>query len=232
MNLNKNLMLVVAIVGIGLFVLPSTLSMFAGQHSWYDPRTSTGIPCEKCHYLEKEELAASEGPHDPDYTGLLNTSAQYNMTHLGQPGGTDFWGGDTVNDRCYGCHQTTGSINQTNILLRDDWNNSRNYTHAAVAVFCTDCHPWVKDELINTSAAHKPFYEDISGAGGNDTIMLKKENQVCLGCHTHVGVNISWTRAEYVSYDIVANKSGYTVTWNATDELGSNATEFESNPGY
>ena len=229
MNLNKNLILVIAIVGIGLFVLPSTLSMFAGQHSWYDPKES-GIPCQKCHFLEAEELSASGGPHDPDYTGLLNSSAPYNDSE-GGVGGTDFWGTNTVNDRCYGCHQTTGS-NESGSTLYDSWDNQRNYTHAAVAVHCTDCHPWVKDELTNVSAAHEPFYDDIIGTGGSDAIMLKQENQVCLGCHTHVGVNISWTRAEYVSYNITANDSGYYVTWNSSDSLGENASRFNSSSGY
>ena len=40
-NINKNLLLATAIIGIGLFVLPSTLSMFAGQHSWYNPNPAT-----------------------------------------------------------------------------------------------------------------------------------------------------------------------------------------------
>ena len=32
------LLLSVAIVAVGLFVLPQTLSLFAAQHSWYDPK--------------------------------------------------------------------------------------------------------------------------------------------------------------------------------------------------
>ena len=226
MNLNKNLMLVVAIVGIGLFVLPSTLSMFAGQHSWYDPEDN-GIPCQKCHFLEEEELAASEGPHDPTYTGLLNMSADYNGT-VGEVGGTDFWGGTTTNDRCYGCHQTTGSANITHDLY-DTWGDQNDTVHAAVAVWCIDCHPWVETELTDDTAAHKAFYENLNTSGTN---ILQKPNQACLGCHTHVGVNISWTRAEFVSYNITANSSGYAVTWNGSDPLGENTSRFNSSSGY
>jgi hypothetical protein len=226
MNLNKNLLLVTAIIGIGLFVLPSTLSMFAGQHSWYDP-SSNGIPCEKCHFLEKEELAASGGPHDPLYSSILNNSANYNGT-AGNPGGSDFWGGNTVNDRCYGCHQVTGSKNASH-ALNDSWANQNDTVHAAVAVWCIDCHPWVESELTNSSAAHKPFYEDLNTSGSE---ILQKPNQACLGCHTHVGVNISWERNEYVSYNITCNKSGYVVTWNTSDDLGTNTSRFNSSSGY
>ena len=226
MNINKNLLLATAIIGIGLFVLPSTFSMFAGQHSWYDPE-GNGIPCQKCHFLEEEELAASEGPHDPDYTGLINLSANYTGI-VGEVGGTYFWGDTTELSRCYGCHQVTGTTN-TSSPLNDTWGSHNDTVHAAVAVWCTDCHPWVERELKNDSAAHKAFYEDLV----NDTsVVLQNENKACIGCHTHVGVNISWTRNEYVSYDVTCNKSGYVVTWNQTDELGVNASEFNSTQGY
>ncbi len=228
MDLNKNLLLLVAIIGIGLFVLPSTLSMFAGQHSWYDPKDS-GIPCQKCRFLEAEELAASGGPHDPNYDGLLNSSANYNGT-VGSMGGSDFWGGTTVNDRCYGCHQTTGSVNASHDLA-DSWANQNDTVHAAVAVWCIDCHPWVESELNNSNAAHRDFYIDLNASG---TSLLQKPNQACLGCHTHVGVNISWTRAEFVSYNISVNTTSqsYDVAWNTSDTLGENATRFNSSSGY
>lgn len=226
--MNKNMLLIVGIIGIGVFVLPSTLSLFAGQHSWYDPASATGIPCEKCHFLEEEELLSAVGPHNPNYVSIINTSANYNGT-AGEPGGSDFWGGDTVTDRCYGCHQATGSANSSHALY-DTWDNQRNYTHAAVAVWCLDCHPWVESELKNTSAAHKPFYEDLKNE--SEIGILRSKNMACIGCHTHVGVNISWTRNEYVSYNITGNKTGYVVEWNNTDDLGTNDSRFQSMPGY
>jgi hypothetical protein len=229
MNANRNLFLIAAIIGIGIFVLPSTLSMFAGQHSWYDPNNN-GIPCAKCHFLEEEELAASGGPHDPDYSGLLNMSANYNgSAGDGNPGGSDFWSGDTVTDRCYGCHQVTGSANSTHALA-DSWANQNDTVHAAVAVWCIDCHPWVENELTATNAAHKAFYEDLEG--GATITGLQNPNQACLGCHTHVGVNLSWTRNEYVSYNVTCDSSGYEVSWNASDDMGTNSSRFQSVAGY
>jgi hypothetical protein len=227
MNFNKNLLLVVAIIGIGLFVLPSTLSMFAGQHSWYNPENN-GIPCQKCHFLEEEELAASGGPHDPDYSGLLNASANYTGI-VGEVGGTDFWGGSTELSRCYGCHQTTGTENASSPLY-DTWATQNDTVHAAVAVWCIDCHPWVESELNNSNAAHRDFYVDLNTSG---TSLLQKPNQACLGCHTHVGVNISWTRAEFVSYNISVNTTSqsYEVEWNTSDTLGENTSRFNSTPG-
>jgi hypothetical protein len=226
-KINNFALIAIALVGIGLFVLPSTLSMFAGQHSWYDPNNN-GIPCTKCHFLEMEELSTSGGPHSPNYNSILNSSAVYNFTAgAGFNGSTDFWGGAATNDRCYGCHQVTGSSNPASPLY-DSWANQNDTVHAAVAVLCTDCHPWVVNEL--KAGAHQAFYEDLNASqvGG-----LEKENQACIGCHTHVGVNISWTRAAFVSYNVTVDTDGnYSVLWNTSDTLGTNASRFNSTEGY
>jgi hypothetical protein len=56
---------VIALVGIGVFALPSTMSLFAGQHSFYNiDATGNQIPCQKCHGDVKAELS-SNGNTDP-----------------------------------------------------------------------------------------------------------------------------------------------------------------------
>ena len=228
---SKVLMLSVAVIAVGLFALPSTLSMFAGQHSWYDPKDSGGIPCAKCHFLEKDELAGSGGPHDPGYDGLVNLSMDYGEDP-GNEGGSTFWGGDTVDDRCYGCHQRAGS-NSSHPFLNGSWDIQRNEKHAAIAVWCIDCHPWVETELTHPQAAHRWFYEDLNATGAEPTELgLQKPNRACLGCHTHVGVNITWERNEFVSYNVDCNESGYNVHWNTSDTLGRNTSRFNSTPGW
>jgi len=40
----------IAVVAVGLFALPSTVSLFSGQHRWYNiSGTGNEIPCIKCH---------------------------------------------------------------------------------------------------------------------------------------------------------------------------------------
>jgi hypothetical protein len=229
---SKVLMLSVAVIAIGLFALPSTLSMFAGQHSWYDPKND-GVPCQKCHFLEEDELSASTGPHATSYSTLVNLTMDYG-SGPGDEGGLDFWGSSTELDRCYGCHQRVGSHNSSYTgydFLKGKWNESRNEQHAAIAVSCIDCHPWVENELCNSSAAHRPFYEDLISEGHD--MHLQAENRACLGCHTHVGVNITWTRNAFVSYNVSCASGAYNVTWNTSDPLGTN-TSFGTNstPGY
>lgn len=63
-------MALVALIGIGIFALPSTIALFSGQHSFYNiDATGNQVPCVKCHGDVKAELGSnnngvgSPGPH-------------------------------------------------------------------------------------------------------------------------------------------------------------------------
>lgn len=225
MSRNVNVLLAVAIIGIGLYILPSTISAFAGQHSWYNP-SERGIRCDTCHFLEKEELMGSGGPHSPDYgPATHNASANYNGTS-GFAGGSIFWGGDNPNDRCYGCHQVganfpvSSPLNTTNT----SWGDRNNTVHAAVVIYCVDCHSWVDDALDESLAAHKEFYYDLNTSSG----ILKGGNSACIGCHTGVGVNISWTRNTTIKFTADKSTGDYAISdMNATGIK----TDFSSSSG-
>jgi len=56
-------LLAVAVVATGIFALPSTVSLFRGQHSWYElSADGNNVPCEKCHAGICDEMA-STGAH-------------------------------------------------------------------------------------------------------------------------------------------------------------------------
>ncbi len=53
---------IIALVGIGVFALPATIALFAGQHSFYNiDATGNQIPCQKCHGDVKAELSSGFG---------------------------------------------------------------------------------------------------------------------------------------------------------------------------
>ncbi|TFH42339.1 MAG: hypothetical protein E4G94_06465, partial [ANME-2 cluster archaeon] len=146
MRINKSLFIIIALFGIGLFVLPSTVSMFAGQHAWYNPDPNIeGIPCEKCHVLEQSELMGTNGPHSLTYASLVNTSANYSGIP-GASGSAVFWGSATdVTSRCFGCHQVGANFSAGSDYdyVNTNWSTNRNISHAAIVIQCIDCHPWV-----------------------------------------------------------------------------------------
>jgi len=63
MNGEKIALLLVSVVAVGVFALPSTISLFAGQHTWYNLTENQSVPCEKCHADVANEMSALIGPH-------------------------------------------------------------------------------------------------------------------------------------------------------------------------
>lgn len=63
MRNGKFVLLLLAIMAIGVLVLPSTVTLFAGQHTWYD---KGALPCEKCHADVADEFQSSANHHPGD----------------------------------------------------------------------------------------------------------------------------------------------------------------------
>jgi len=145
---NKTLVLVCAVLAVGLFVLPSALSLFAGQHQFIEPKA---VQCSKCHGAEYDELQAG-----------------------------------TVHDEmnCQNCHQTTHG------QATGSGKFDNQTQHASISPQCIVCHPTVADDLLNESASHTEFYQ-----GALNSTLEQGGNEACIGCHTHIGVNITWERA-------------------------------------
>jgi hypothetical protein len=249
----KIFLLSAAVVAIGLFALPATVSMFAGQHAWYDPKDQ-GIPCEKCHWLEYEEMrgVTDETGHVPHMykngtTHYFDCEECHNVTmnidyyhHTGDVGEhTPAHAATTLS--CLDCHGGTlyGNLSMANdeffdIPMHQLWQKYGLKNNHWMS--CDKCHrdlpgrtfiENVDTELTNNRSAHKAFYLAMK----DEETGLSDTNEACLGCHSRTGVNITWTRNSYVSYHVTCDKSGYNVSWNTSDNLGTNRTVFGSSPG-
>jgi hypothetical protein len=255
---SKIILLSFAVVAVGLFALPSTMSLFSGQHTWYDVED---IKCQKCHQDIYEELQNSA------YHGGFETS---------------------YGNACGRCHVSTASYNSTGgfntfnktgaNLSKQQWiaYKSRstaitgrvNFTaHAAITVECLACHGTSNltqgsNSPLNLMAdqeAHRPFYyasvsnkavgdinyTSLKAAGiinpagnvpqwystsGNQTVVqLKGTNAACIGCHTHATVNITWNRA--IGYEMDANVSNAGWVVNFTGVSTSTNTTHTSGDG-
>ena len=211
----KNMILLsVAVIAIGLFVLPQTMAMFVGQHTWFSVRTSESQYelCEKCHVNDVAEWRANTGAH-----------ATYNADHPG----------------CF-CHQINETALQEFGLTRamapgaygknfEHWNNTGNVTgpgtdwywrsnntpHAAVIIDCVDCHYTEMEQINNPDSAHYAFWNQTKGSDNTDN------NTACMACHTHTHLNITWTRIEGLIID--ANHTDATATgadaWDVTVDV-------------
>jgi hypothetical protein len=258
---NKELIyLFVAIIAIGFFVLPNTLAMFAGQHSWYDPNDD-GIPCEKCHFLEAEEMSALVGPHTGETgEGRMECTYCHRGFDIGNSGVAEGNEIDSIFSSYYNsssrvhagqtlpCLYCHSGSDRGLVEDHDDYSNNCCQCHENINPEVhdgkfenQDCYRCHGNEIVkhitpakglgvttNTSdtgdrAAHMKFVLD-----ARTMTVLEDANEACLGCHTTTKVNLSWSRLEYIAYDVTANSSGYVVSLNTSGIGGANVSFMSS----
>ena len=151
-----------------------------------------------------ETLALFQGQHNFYDTiaagnGVPCVKCHSDVTQeLAQPGSVN-----TVHaaQGCEGCHMTTAPTKEG--LVQGPTGSF----HAAAAPACLDCHtpsgPGLSALEIQNGAeeVHKPFVQQANSSSG----FLKGANEACIGCHTHVAVDITWTKATNMS--LTANES-------------------------
>lgn len=165
----KTILLGVAILVIGLVIMPNTVSMFKNQHTWQDKTT---IVCTSCHADIGTEISSATSHH----------------TIANLPGVSN------VNQACKYCHQAAFG-NDTGSHGNWSWESSQQTVHAAFSVECLDCHggsttnddpnaPNMSVEFNATSIeAHKPLYTNATQSS-----LMEGANEACIACHT--GINI------------------------------------------
>lgn len=219
MDTKKLALMAIAIVAVGIFALPSTLSLFAGQHVWYDiGDDGNQIPCKKCHADVYEEYLLT-GVH-----GTLSGGASSNVT------------GADPDAACGACHRLD-SITNPNAAMTFGSGDGTGSTageeaHAAAVISCMACHQlnntgsypaaggfnqtafvystnfnYTDSDHPGTYAAHNAF---ISEALNDDT--LQDSNEACLACHTQIAVKIDWTHARSLEFDIDVGSPQTTAT--------------------
>ncbi|MBA1342486.1 MAG: hypothetical protein C5S52_02690 [ANME-2 cluster archaeon] len=200
----KNMILLsVAVLAIGLFVLPQTMAMFVGQHTWFSVRTAENEydMCEKCHINEVAEWNANndEGGAHSRYVAEYGEGCfchQINTTRLEE----------------YHLTDANSNISEFGFEIwseMDTLNDSANWAwrptttpHAAVIVDCVDCHYNESQQIANTNSAHYAFWNQTKNAENTDN------NTACMACHTHTHLNITWVRLSGIN--IVANHTDAT----------------------
>jgi len=198
---SRIVLLGIAVLMIGLFILPETIAMFVGQHDFYDTTTpGNGVNCLKCHTDILDEL---------NRASAVNTFHRFGFTDARM---------------CEECHMTTApTIEGLTIGPGGEF-------HAAAAPACLDCHSGAGggglsalEIITGTEEVHKAFANE-----SNKSKLLKGANEACISCHTHIGVNITWTKATTIEFDskevVLSDGSHY---WNITafNATGVNVTK-------
>jgi len=140
---------------------------------------------------------------------------------------------DSGTSKCIKCHPDTiqdleSSIHHTyfsceNCHLID---GASNHTHGSDAPRCLDCHAlplrMVTDSNNNTfiSPLAGVFGENITNAeshnplvnGADSNNLMKGENEACVSCHSAFSNDVSYTRPEFIEWDIINSSGTWTVS--------------------
>jgi hypothetical protein len=231
-------LLAIAVVGIGIFALPGTVSMFGGQHNWYDvsPTGGQDVPCEKCHGDVADELGNS-GPHvNMECWFCHRTGSLTGYTYASGDGGGAIAGEEahaasTV--ECMACH-----YGFTMASHPGEWSAGElGFTQ------CAKCHgAFPGDSYLleaggfnltgnltdtGTAAAHWAFV--------NDSIyksdLMEGANEACIACHTHVAIDINWTKEYNMALTATADHKGNWTVGDFKSEGTYNVTTYGNMSG-
>lgn len=176
MRIIKIIMITSIIFTMGLVVLPSTVNLFAGGHSFYNIDQGYEDRCVKCHANIYDELKAGANHSTVD--------------------GNDGWSGE----ECMGCHRANVSITFANATA----NSPGKEAHAATITRCGYCHlnstnPFDApvsggfglsdlDNDTGYNASHYSFMVE-----SRDSNLLKNKSEPCVACHTNSMVRINFS---------------------------------------
>ena len=168
-NTTKMTLIMIAVVALGVFSLPSMLAVGTGQHKF---NNGGAVQCGKCH--------ANTG--DGVY-GELQASGTVQYSYYGNQGGkihngsSSFYLGGKYN--CAACHRTTGWQAGAGQTKADG-----SHTGVEIKVECSRCHATEYSQLTSANDAHKEFGSAVESKNGT---------YACIGCHTAVDVTGSPT---------------------------------------
>ncbi len=216
---SKILLLSVAVISVGLFAMPSTLSLFAGQHSFV---AADNVTCKKCH----------ADIYDTIQTGDMHKS-------LGDNGATAWNSGSNNNALgvCVGCHRVSDTYTNVSVPLgsltgyfnQTPANLGFGSTHTMVVTLeCVQCHTAVPGAFNDPNETHNPYYGQAYNSSNNSIIPLKGANAACVGCHTHTVVSLNWTRPTGYNVDINESTTGkfnLTFSMNTTTQLNRTSSQ-------
>ncbi len=220
MNGNKIALMAIAVVAIGIFALPSTMSLLGGQHTWYELDGCKGVPCEKCHADVHDELSEKTAAHS-DFDCYTCHRANKIIRYAA--------GGGTVNPgkqahaastiACMECHEYNAKVTQGPFAGgfkvsssgsssdSHDWEGwfggPQSVPHSSQSTVRSPFNYTGGDSTAGIEEVHNTY---VQAAIGND--WMEDSNEACIACHTDIAMEIDWTLASTMYTQAKAEELG------------------------
>lgn len=208
MDYGKSFLLMIIVFALGVLVLPSTVSLFAGEHYWYNlSGTGNDVPCVKCHADVYEELQLSVHKNlrceDCHRANKSITYASVSGSYKNYTPGKEAHAASCV--ACMMCHQINasqaskvpgpyaGGFNISLFGVSSPYNYS-NSTYNGLY------------EAHNSLVAH-------AIAKANNSSLLLDSSEACLACHAKIEIKMNFnvsTGMNIYTKDVVLGPSTLT----------------------
>lgn len=199
----KTIFGITAIVSLVIIAMPSTVSLFGGQHAWYDLfEKGTDVPCQKCHADIFSEMGSGIGPH-------------MNETGFGQM-------------KCEFCHRSVEfSDNTTYATGSGDISIPGRESHAASTMDCMDCHGSFVSGVVTDGFNHDFNRESnkLTCECHQPTISTypphadEYDREDCVICHGHGSSTYSY----YFTANHIPGAGGFGLTDDQVNDTGTKA---------
>ncbi len=221
-KLLKMALLAMGLVGIVLIVMPQTISLFAGQHSWYNlTLTGSDVACDKCHGDLEAEMS-SAGSHVSMKCWYCHATLNLTGFTYASGDGTGSVPGEETHTasavECMECHEGFG-IDTFSTCSSCHFTSTPDHPEEWFDEPCGNCHATYTGEphftskleaggfnlTVNSSdtgekAAHRQFALEAIG----DNIM-EGANEACIGCHTAADVNTTYQLPNRYEVNVTKN---------------------------
>ena len=157
----KIAILLVSIIAVGMFAVPSTLALYTGSHQFVN---GSSVECGKCHTSSMDDIAAELASGNAHDTMTCSNCHGGSNSNVDLAPGTADGHAASMNVDCIGCH--SGNATESDSGVADEN---------------------VLAELNLEGAAHHEVTFN-SSAGNQD---IDDRDQACIACHTKVPVNIT-----------------------------------------
>lgn len=199
-------LMLVAVVAIGIFALPSTMSVFGGTHTWYYIEGDV-LPCVKCHADKYEELSMTDvhssfvgGDSSEDCYMCHRADLDIRYAEGGGTPGVDTHAATTI--ACMACHESGAHVRDNNqgpfaAGFKQPSGSKFNY----IGKVSIDSGTQVISD--GDHAVHNAYVQSAV-----DSKMMEDSNEACIACHTAVPMEIDWTRGYAMRSQSVADSLG------------------------
>lgn len=179
--MNKKILLYLGLMALGLYVMPNTVALFAGQHAFY---SGMGVSCAKCHsdilsqieasgYVYEKHRAAAGNINYTTYLSIGGTNYSNGVMNS-YNGKTWTWNGNawvngTITRRVSLDKNNNGIINGDEIcLLCHNATLAGSIVHTMVVRVCDDdrCHG-NRNNYFNSPQLFNKATSNITAAGYN-----------------------------------------------------------------